>query len=224
MKYNKNINYVIYVIFVLFISTIYSVYNSNNNADTMILSALAQQSDEAGIYNVASETVNIGPTNMRYYYFYANTNIELTGNFQELNGRSVMVTLYDDSSCNVPYGSVGFDIRTCATLDSFIHNEINPSGNINLPLNPGEYFLTLESASYQDVQVNLNFNVRYDPAIDIVDEEEVDEEEVDEEEVDEEEGNAQVGCPTPGPGGCGGAFDLGGGPCFSPLNPKFGQC
>jgi hypothetical protein len=30
------------------------------------------------------------------------------------------------------------------------------------------------------------------------------------------------GCPTPGPGGCGGAFSLRGGP-FSPLNPNFGQ-
>lgn len=177
---------------------------------------------QTGVYKVASETINVNPENSWYYYFYANSpasNIHLVGQYQELNGNDIIVTIYDDSSCTAPYGSPGFELASCATIDSNIFNKIGPAGVIDVRLYPGNYFLTFESANYNDVMVNVNFDVKYNflantgeqPDDGIADSET--------EEVGDDDG---VGC-LQGPGGCGGAFDLGGFGPFSPLNPNFGQ-
>jgi hypothetical protein len=196
-----------------------------------MLLAHGTTSFQTGMYKVTSETVNIGPNVLYYYYFYANSpadNIHLIGQYQELGGNDMMVTIYDDSSCSTPYGSVGFDVRTCTTLDSNIYNEIQPAGAIDLPLSPGNYFLTLESANYNDATVYVNFDVIYnfpsnmEPQLDdgisngVGVDESIDD-------GGEEDGNDGEGGCVQGPGGCGGAFDLGGFGPFSPLNPNFGR-
>ncbi|MGZ8882755.1 MAG: hypothetical protein ACXW1B_04675, partial [Nitrososphaeraceae archaeon] len=93
------------------------------------------------------------------------TDVQLIGQYQELNGNDVMVTVYDSSSCNMPYGYPSFDITTCISLDSNIYNEIKPFGSIYLSLSPGEYFITFEAANYRDVRVNVDLNAKFDFAI-----------------------------------------------------------
>jgi hypothetical protein len=121
---------------------------------------------EGGRYTVADETVHIGPDHFYYYPFYTNAPVAtLAGYYQELTGRELMVTVYDASTCNVPYGSYGFDITTCTSLDANVYNEIQSEGNPNINLYPGKYFLTVEPASYEDVNVRMHFElIGYVPA------------------------------------------------------------
>ncbi|MGI9011543.1 MAG: hypothetical protein ACR2F1_10220 [Nitrososphaeraceae archaeon] len=152
---NYNLISMISILFLLILSI------SLNNE--IVISILGQQNTESEVYNVCSYTFYIPKNGINYCYFYANspiTSIDLFAEYQELNGNELMVTLYDSSSCNIPYGNPGFDIRTCMTWDSSIYNEIEPFGNINLSLYPGEYFLTFEPASYRDVRVSIDIYVK----------------------------------------------------------------
>jgi hypothetical protein len=167
---------------------------------------------------VANASIYLPPDNFQYFSFYAAAPVNvLTGSYEELSTRELMVTVYDASTCNVPVGSFGFDITTCTTIDANLYNEIQSAGRPTINLYPGQYFLKVEAASYEDVAVNIYFElVGYTRAnggdINIEDEEGI----------DEEEGNDQGGC-LQGPGGCGGAFDIHGFGPYSPLNPNFGQ-
>lgn len=73
--------------------------------------------------------------------------------------RELMVTVYDVSTCNVPYGSYGFDITTCTTIDANLYNEIQSAGRPSINLYSGQYFLTVEGANYEDVAVNIYFEL-----------------------------------------------------------------
>ena len=183
-----------------------SVISSNDVHSN--ITASAQTSFQKGTYNIVEETVNIIPGKLWYYSFYANspaTNMQLTGSYQELNGNEVIVTLYDSQNSN-------------------IYNDIDSSASISLLLTPGVYFLGFKSADNQDITVNLDFNVQYDFPVD------VDEQPLDDsdggtnngDDGDGEEIGSNEGSCLQGPGGCGGAFDLGYGP-YSPLNPNFGM-
>jgi hypothetical protein len=96
-------------------------------------------------------------------------------------------------------------------------------------LGPGQYFLTVEAASYEDVAVNVYFELvgyttaNADETIRIGPESphggDIDIE--DEEDVDEQEGIDQAGSSLPGRRG--GAFDIDGFGPYSPLNPRYGQ-
>jgi hypothetical protein len=83
----------------------------------------------------------------------------LAGYYQEHSGRELIVTLYDASTCNVPYGSYAFDITTCMTIDANLYNEIQSAGRPSVNLYPGLYFLTVEPASYEDVGVDISFEL-----------------------------------------------------------------
>jgi hypothetical protein len=196
----------------------------------MIPPAFAQ---ESVVYTIADETVRIGPESpYYYYYFYANpplTNTILSGDYQELFGNEVMVALYDSSTCNAPYGTPDFDLSTCTTLDAFLGYQIQPSGTFNVELGPGEYFLTVAPASFEDVAVNVYFELvgyttaNADETIQIGPESphggDINIE--DEEDIEAQEGIDQAGSSLPGLSG--GAFDLDGFGPYSPLNPNFGQ-
>jgi hypothetical protein len=109
---------------------------------------------------VAYTSVHIAPDNFQYFPFYATAPVNvLTGFYEELNTRELMVTVYDASTCNVPYGSYGFDITTCTTIDANLYNEIQSAGRPSINLYPGQYFLTVEGASYEDVAVNIYFEL-----------------------------------------------------------------
>jgi hypothetical protein len=109
---------------------------------------------------VADTSVQIAPDNFQYFPFYAVTPVNvLTGYYEELGARELMVTVYDTSTCNVPYGSYGFDITTCMAIDANLYNEIQSSGRPSIMLYPGQYFLTVEAASYEHVGVNIYFEL-----------------------------------------------------------------
>ena len=109
---------------------------------------------------VADTSVHIAPDNFQYFPFYAVTPVNvLTGYYEELGARELMVTVYDTSTCNVPYGSYGFDITTCMTIDANLYNEIQSAGRPSIMLYPGQYFLTVEAASYEHVGVNIYFEL-----------------------------------------------------------------
>jgi len=109
---------------------------------------------------VAYTSVHIAPDNFQYFPFYAIAPVNvLTGYYEELNTRELMVTVYDASTCNVPYGSYGFDITTCTTIDANLYNEIQSAGRPSINLYPGQYFLTVEGANYEDVAVNIYFEL-----------------------------------------------------------------
>jgi hypothetical protein len=109
---------------------------------------------------VAYTSVHIAPDNFQYFPFYAIAPVNvLTGFYEELSTKELMVTVYDASTCNVPYGSYGFDITTCTTIDANLYNEIQSAGRPSINLYPGQYFLTVEGASYEDVAVNIYFEL-----------------------------------------------------------------
>jgi hypothetical protein len=109
---------------------------------------------------VADTSVHIAPDNFQYFPFYAVAPVNvLTGYYEELGARELMVTVYDASTCNVPYGSYGFDITTCMTIDANLYNEIQSAGRPGIILYPGQYFLTVEAASYEDVGINIYFEL-----------------------------------------------------------------
>jgi hypothetical protein len=109
---------------------------------------------------VADTSVHIAPDNFQYFPFYAVAPVNvLTGYYEELSARELMVTVYDASTCNVPYGSYGFDITTCMTIDANLYNEIQAAGRPSINLYPGLYFLTVEGANYEDVAVNIYFEL-----------------------------------------------------------------
>lgn len=145
------------------ISIFFLIFLSISLNNEIVTSILGQQNTNSVVHNVCSDTLSIGKNGIVYCYFYTEpsiTSIDLVAQYQELNGNELMVTVYDSSSCNIPYGNPGFSIRTCTTGDSSIYNEIEPFGNIHLSLNPGEYFITFEPTSYRDALVSMDIYVK----------------------------------------------------------------
>lgn len=109
---------------------------------------------------VANASIYLPPDNFQYFSFYAVAPVNvLTGSYEELSARELMVTVYDASTCNVPYDTFGFDITTCMTIDANLYNEIQFAGKPTINLYPEQYSLKVEAASYEDVAVNIYFEL-----------------------------------------------------------------
>lgn len=139
--------------------------NSNNPSDRLPeLNTGKTGTDEAqnrGLqgFSVADETAKIKAKEYQFYNFEINPDIstaQLTGTYKEKGGNDVILTLYETSSCNAPATSSDFDITTCKE----IYSDTSSSGNIQVQLSPGKYYLTLSSADQlHDLKVVVHFDV-----------------------------------------------------------------